>query len=144
MTVDPSPVERLAERIDLRAQSPRREVAVGDQTLQPGETANRIPAGSDIAFTVTVANQGENDEEDVEVTIRIRGDGGRPITAKRRIDQTTAGPVATLSASAVLEGGGYGASNEIRGIEHHQVRGVVCDDQFGAQRPGVLELGSYP
>ena len=37
--------------------------AVGDTTLQPGETANRIPAGSDIAFTVTFANQGENDEE---------------------------------------------------------------------------------
>jgi hypothetical protein len=71
--------------------------AVGDTTLQPGETANRIPAGSDLAFTVTVANQGENEEQDVNVSIRIRGDGGRPITARRRIDQTTAGANAEVT-----------------------------------------------
>jgi hypothetical protein len=72
-------------------------VAVGDTTLQPGETANRIPAGSDIAFTVTVANQGENDERNVNVQVRIRGDGGRPLTARRRIDQTTAGANAEVT-----------------------------------------------
>jgi hypothetical protein len=71
--------------------------AVGDVTLEPGETANRIPAGSDLAFTVTVANQGENDESDVNVQIRIRGDGSRPITAQRRIDQTTAGANAEVT-----------------------------------------------
>jgi hypothetical protein len=71
--------------------------AVGDVTLQPGETANRIPAGSDLAFTVTVANQGENEEQDVNVSIRIRGDSGRPITARRRIDQTTAGANAEVT-----------------------------------------------
>ena len=71
--------------------------AVGDVTLQPGETANRIPAGSDIAFTVTAANQGENDESDVDVAVRIRGDGTRPITAKRTIDQTTAGANAEVT-----------------------------------------------
>jgi hypothetical protein len=71
--------------------------AVGDTTLQPGETANRIPAGSDLAFTVTVANQGENEEQDVNVSIRIRGDSGRPITARRRIDQTTPGANAEVT-----------------------------------------------
>jgi hypothetical protein len=71
--------------------------AVGDVTLEPGDTANRIPAGSDLAFKVTVANQGENDESDVNVQIRIRGDGTKPITAQRRIDQTTAGSNAEVT-----------------------------------------------
>ena len=65
-------------------------VAVGDQTLEPGETANRIPAGADTAFTVTIANQGENEESDVNVRLRIRG-GGSPITAQKRVPKTTAG-----------------------------------------------------
>jgi hypothetical protein len=65
-------------------------VAVGDTTLQPGETANRIPAGSDLAFRVTVANQGDNEERNVPVQVRIRGDG-QPITKRVRIDQTSPG-----------------------------------------------------
>ena len=71
--------------------------AVGDVTLEPGETANRIPAGSDLAFTVTVANQGENDEADVDVSVRIRGDGTRPISARRTIDATSAGTNAEVT-----------------------------------------------
>jgi hypothetical protein len=66
-------------------------VAVGDTTLQPGETANRIPAGSDIAFTVAFQNQGENDEQDVPVSVAIRGGGTQTITARRQVEQTTAG-----------------------------------------------------
>jgi hypothetical protein len=66
-------------------------VAVGDVTLQPGETANRIPAASNLAFKVTFANQGENDEKNVSVTVRIRGSGVRTITARRRVPTTTAG-----------------------------------------------------
>jgi hypothetical protein len=69
-------------------------VAVGDTTLQPGETANRIPAGSDIAFTVTFQNQGENDERNVNVSVAIRGGGTRTITARRKVDQTGAGEAA--------------------------------------------------
>jgi hypothetical protein len=74
-------------------------VAVGDVTLQPGEeTPNRIPAGSDLAFTVTFANQGENDERNVTVTVRIRASGTKTISARRRVPQTTAGSnaVATI------------------------------------------------
>ena len=66
-------------------------VAVGDVTLQPGETANRIPAGSDIAFTVTFANQGENPERNVNASVRIRGGGTRTITARRRVPETQPG-----------------------------------------------------
>lgn len=70
--------------------------SVGDVTLQPGETANRIPAGSDTAFDVTFANQGENVEEDVTVQVRIRGDG-EPIVVRRRVEQTQPGENAEVS-----------------------------------------------
>ncbi|HEX8085852.1 MAG TPA: CARDB domain-containing protein [Solirubrobacteraceae bacterium] len=71
-------------------------VSAGDVTLQPGQTANRIPAGSNVTFNVTFANQGENDEADVNVAVRIDGDGER-ITARKRVDQTTAGSNAEVS-----------------------------------------------
>jgi len=70
--------------------------AVGDTTLEPGQTANRIPAGSNTAFTVTFANQGDNEEQDVAVQVRIRGDG-RPITVRRRVEQTQPGSNAEVS-----------------------------------------------
>ena len=70
--------------------------AVGDTTLEPGQTNNRIPAGSDTAFTVTFANQGDNEEQDVAVSIRIRG-GGAPITVRRRVEQTQPGANAEVS-----------------------------------------------
>jgi hypothetical protein len=70
--------------------------SVGDSTLEPGETANRIPAGSDLAFNVEFANQGENNERNVTVQVRIRGDG-RPIVARRRVEQTQAGANAEVS-----------------------------------------------
>ena len=70
--------------------------AVGDTTLEPGQTNNRIPAGSDTAFTVTFANQGDNEEQDVAVQVRIRG-GGEPITVRRRVEQTQPGANAEVS-----------------------------------------------
>jgi hypothetical protein len=70
-------------------------VAVGDVTLQP-DTPNRIPAGSELSFNVTFANQGENVEENVPVRIRIRG-AGRPLTATRRVEQTQPGADAEAS-----------------------------------------------
>jgi hypothetical protein len=66
-------------------------VAVGGVTLQPGQTANRIPAGSNLAFTVTFANQGENAERNVTVTVRIRAGSGNPITVRRRVPATQPG-----------------------------------------------------
>lgn len=66
-------------------------VAVGDTALQPGESVNRIPAGSNISFRVTFANQGDNNERNVAVTVRIRGSGVKTVTERRRVPQTTAG-----------------------------------------------------
>ncbi len=71
-------------------------VSAGDVTLQPGQTANRIPAGSNVTFNVTFANQGENDEADVNVAVRIDGDGER-ISARKRVDETAAGTNAEVS-----------------------------------------------
>jgi hypothetical protein len=71
-------------------------VTAGGVTLQPGEASNRIPAGSNVAFDVTFANQGDNDESDVNVAVRIEGDGER-ISARKRVDQTKAGTNAEVS-----------------------------------------------
>jgi hypothetical protein len=61
-------------------------VSVGNVTLQPGQ-ANRIPAASNVAFSVKLANQGDNPESDVRVRVRIRG-AGDPITVQKVVPQT--------------------------------------------------------
>ena len=71
-------------------------VAVGELTLQPGEVNNRIPAASNIAFTITFQNQGENQEQDVPVTITVEG-SGKPITRRKRVPLTRAGENATAT-----------------------------------------------
>ncbi|HEV2812758.1 MAG TPA: hypothetical protein VGW10_05835 [Solirubrobacteraceae bacterium] len=71
-------------------------VGVGDLTLEPGETANRIPAASDLTFNVTFANQGDNDEVDVNVAVRIEGDGQR-MSTRKRVEQTKAGTNAEVA-----------------------------------------------
>jgi hypothetical protein len=64
--------------------------SVGGITLQPGEVVNRIPASQARTFDVTIANQGENDEQNVKVTIRITG-AGKPISVSKTINQTRSG-----------------------------------------------------
>jgi hypothetical protein len=70
-------------------------VGAGEVTLQPG-VSNRIAASSDLTFTVTFANQGDNAEENVPVRLRIRG-GGRPISKTVRVEQTQPGTNAEAS-----------------------------------------------
>jgi hypothetical protein len=70
-------------------------VSVGDLTLTPGQ-ANRIPASSNVTFTVKVANQGDNPETDVRVRVRIRG-AGDPISVQKVIDQTMPKTETTVS-----------------------------------------------
>jgi hypothetical protein len=76
-------------------------VRAGQTTLQPSPQNNRIPAGAGLAFTVQFANQGNSDESDVRVNVRIGN--ARPIS--KTIDVTKAGspaevtiPVATTPA----------------------------------------------
>jgi len=70
-------------------------VAVGSLTLQPRPAANKIPAGSNVIFSVKIANQGDNPETDVRVRIRIRG-AGDPITVQKTVDQTLPKAEATV------------------------------------------------
>ncbi|HEU4975119.1 MAG TPA: hypothetical protein VFT50_08515 [Baekduia sp.] len=72
-------------------------VSAGGVDLVPGGTAvNRVPASAPIEFDVTLANQGENDESDVKVTVKVAA-GGAPITVTKRLDQTTAGQNAEVA-----------------------------------------------
>jgi hypothetical protein len=65
-------------------------VDAGGVTLQPAPAVNRIPAKAGLAFSVTFANQGDNDEPDVTIVVRITG-AGRPITVRKTVNQTKAG-----------------------------------------------------
>jgi hypothetical protein len=71
-------------------------VKAGNITLQPGSVVNRIPATAGLAFDVTFANQGENDETNVTVSLRITG-AGKPIAVRKRLNQTKAGTNATVT-----------------------------------------------
>jgi hypothetical protein len=66
----------------------------GDVTLQPG-VSNQLTYEPGTGFTVNFTNQGENDEFDVKVTLRITREGGDPITTSTTIPQVAAGEAAT-------------------------------------------------
>ncbi len=72
-------------------------VSIGDTTLQPGGTVNRVSLADNPAFTIALQNQGENDEQDVMVNLRVSGGAGQPLTLQRRVDMTTAGQAAEVS-----------------------------------------------
>jgi hypothetical protein len=65
----------------------------GTVTLQPG-VANRLTYTAGTGFAVKFTNQGDNDEFDVRVTVRITG-GGSPITLTRTVPKIAKGASAT-------------------------------------------------
>jgi hypothetical protein len=67
----------------------------GDVTLQPG-VANRLTYAAGQGFAVKFTNQGENDEFDVRVTVRITG-SGTPITLNRTVPKIAQGTSATAT-----------------------------------------------
>jgi hypothetical protein len=71
---------------------------VGDKVLQPKSTGpvNTVPASANVAFTVKFANQGDNDERNVKVSIRVVG-GGKNITQTKTIGQTKSKTESTVS-----------------------------------------------
>jgi hypothetical protein len=71
-------------------------VSAGGVTLQPGDTPTRVPVSGGLAFDVTFQNQGENDESNVKVTVRIAGQS-RTITQSKTIRQTKAGQNAEVT-----------------------------------------------
>jgi hypothetical protein len=64
-------------------------VSYGDTTLQP-DTANQLTYDPGTPFTVRFTNQGENEEFEIRVTVRIAG-GGRPITLTDTVDTVVPG-----------------------------------------------------
>jgi hypothetical protein len=67
----------------------------GDVTLQPG-TTNRLTYEPGTGFTVNFTNQGENDEFDIKVTLRIQPESGDPITTSQTVPQVATGESASV------------------------------------------------
>lgn len=71
-------------------------------TVQPSGTAlstagtTDIPAKKGLSFDVQVQNQGQNDEKNVTVQVRISG-AGKPISVDQQIDTVAQGQTATAS-----------------------------------------------
>jgi len=70
-------------------------VEVGDQTLE-ADSANRIAYGPDTEFSVNFTNQGENDEVDIDVILKIEG-GPKPIRVTKNVPSVAAGAQATAT-----------------------------------------------
>jgi hypothetical protein len=72
--------------------------AVGDKVLQPSSTGavTTIPASANVTFTIKFANQGDSDERNVKVSIRVKG-GGKNITQTKTIAQTKSKTDATVN-----------------------------------------------
>jgi hypothetical protein len=68
----------------------------GDTTLQPG-TTNRLTYQTGQGFTVSFTNQGENDEFNVKVTLKIARDTGSPITINKTVQKVAKGEKATVT-----------------------------------------------
>lgn len=71
-------------------------VSVGPLALKPSPAVNHISARTPLSFTVKLANQGDNDETDVPVVVRIKG-AGPLITARRTVAQTKRGTTAQVT-----------------------------------------------
>lgn len=65
-------------------------VAIGTTALV-ADVTNRVAAGSNPTFNVKFANQGENDEFDVNIKIGISGGSGDAINVQKSVDQTATG-----------------------------------------------------
>jgi len=68
----------------------------GDVTLQPG-VSNQLTFEPGTNFTVNFTNQGENDEFDIKVTLRIVPESGDPITTSETIPKVAVGQSATAT-----------------------------------------------
>ncbi len=71
-------------------------VTAGGVALSPtGSGINRVPSKTPLPVQVTYANQGENDESNVTISVKITG-GPKTISATKRPQQTKAGTQATV------------------------------------------------
>ena len=80
---------RNEQRLDRQLQATRDRFQVGEVTLDPA-AANRITYGPDTEFTVNFTNQGEHDEVDIRVSLRIEG-GPEELRVERTVESIAAG-----------------------------------------------------
>jgi hypothetical protein len=69
---------------------------VNGVTLQPDPAANKVPIAGDLIFKVTFANQGDNDEFDIPVTVTLQG-SGKAIVGKKTVSTIAKGASATVN-----------------------------------------------
>ena len=81
---------------------------IAGTTLQPSPAANKVSATPPVAVTVKLLNGGENNEKNVTVQLTLTAPGAKPITAKKVVNQTTAG--ATTDVSIALPSVPQGAA----------------------------------
>ena len=68
----------------------------GQVTLQPG-ASNRLVYAAGQPFTVSFTNQGENDEFNIKVSIKIARESGDPITLNKTVPRVAKGEKATVT-----------------------------------------------
>ena len=104
---------------------------VGELTLTP-DAANRIAYGADTEFTVNFTNQGENDETDIVVVLRIDG-GPEPLRVQKSVASVPAGTAASATLAldkpppldtpvTITVAGQGGARRGEEGQQHGRVR----------------------
>jgi hypothetical protein len=110
----------------------------GDVTLQPGAT-NRLTYEPGTGFTVNFTNQGENDEFDVKVTLRITREGGDPITTSDTVPKVAQGESATVEL-ALDEQPPLDTAVEIR-VNVARVPGEEKTDNNSSRYPALFSRG---
>jgi len=71
--------------------------SIGTTTLQPGGVSNKVPSKPPPTVSVKFTNQGDNNEKNVAVTVKLTAPGAKVVSAKQTVPQTTPGSQTTVS-----------------------------------------------
>jgi hypothetical protein len=73
--------------------------SIGSVALNPEApgVVNRVPWSATPTITVKFANQGQNDEPNVKISVSVKATVGKPIAATKTIGQTKAGTQSTVN-----------------------------------------------
>jgi hypothetical protein len=113
------------------------QVLPGGQNLSPG-TENTVEASTDLAFAVTVANGGDSQEVQIEVTLTIQ-QSPTPIVKKATIDIINPGETKTV-AFRDFPSVDFGERRIMR-IDVDPVPGETRLDNNSAEYPVIFSLG---
>ncbi len=69
----------------------------GGVTLQPDPAANKVSLAGNLAFEVTIQDQGDNPELDIPVVVTLQGGTGKDITATKKVSTIDKGASATVT-----------------------------------------------